>query len=342
MIPLFHVAGIKKDAIKKLLFPLPGGIQFPRRFRTLLDDMKKKGLFLVGTLIALLLAISAFFYWNNDKAIKISVPGGRIIKAENTKAEEKSLYIGFIPQGNAVFMVKKWQPLSDYLAKELNMPVEMVFRSSYREIITELSKGKMDVCLTGAYMYVLTREEADIRPLVRRKKFGTPLYHSIVVVRKDSGINTMEDLRKKIFAFTDKESTTGYLLPMSMMRKMGIHTVAQYFSEVIYTGNHDSVLLAVHSRNVDGAAMSSTRWRPENPLVKELKIIWKSEPILLGPFSVRGELDDALVTRIKKAFLKIGKTPDTIDLSKHIQIEGFEEAIDSDYDTIRKARKWIH
>ena len=239
-------------------------------------------------------------------------------------------------------MVKKWQPLADYLVKELNMPVEMVFRSSYREIITELSKGEMDICLTGAFMYVLTREEADIRPLVRRKKFGTSLYHSVIVVRKDSGLNSFEDLKGKIFAFTDKESTTGYLMPMAMMRKMGIYPVEQYFSEVIYTGNHDSALLAVHSRSVNAVAMSSTRWRPENPKVSELKIIWKSEPMLLGPFSVRGGLDRELTEKIKKAFLKIGKTPETANLSVHIQIEGFEEATDSDYDFMRRARKWVY
>jgi ABC-type phosphate/phosphonate transport system substrate-binding protein len=87
--------------------------------------------------------------------------------------------------------------------------------------------------------------------------------------------------------------------------------------------------------------MSSTRWRPENPKILDLRIIWKSAPILLGPFSVRGGLDRKLTEKIKKAFLKIGKTPETADLSAHIQIEGFEEAKDSDYDVIRKARKWV-
>ena len=303
--------------------------------------MKKKRQFVVSTLVLVFLAIAAYLFFNPNKTIEISAPASGIVKVENTKTNQKPLYIGFIPQGNAVFMVKKWQPLADYLIKELNMPVEMVFRSSYREIITELSKGEMDICLTGAFMYVLTREEADIRPLVRRKKFGTSLYHSVIVVRKDSGLNSFEDLKGKIFAFTDKESTTGYLMPMAMMRKMGICPVEQYFSEVIYTGNHDSALLAVHSRSVNAVAMSSTRWRPENPKVSDLKVIWKSEPMLLGPFSVRGGLDRELTEKIKKAFLKIGKTPETTNLSAHIQIEGFEEATDSDYDFMRKARKWV-
>lgn len=303
--------------------------------------MKKKGQFFIGILLAVLLASAAYLNWNADKAIEGSPTKDGIIKTENTKSTQKPLYIGFIPQGNAVFMVKKWEPLADYLAKELGLPVETVFRSSYREIISAFSNGEMDICLTGAFMYVLTRQETDIRPLVRRKKFGTSSYHSLVIVRKDTGIRSIGDLQGKIFAFTDKESTTGYLLPVAMMKQSGISDLEKYFSEVIYTGNHDSVLLAVHTRSADGAAMSSTRWRPENPKILDLRIIWKSAPILLGPFSVRGGLDRKLTEKIKKAFLKIGKTPETADLSAHIQIEGFEEAKDSDYDVIRKARKWV-
>jgi len=303
--------------------------------------MGKKGKLLIVLLAVAVAVAAAYLYRDSRKAPVISRSDGEAEMDQMAKSGQRPLYIGFIPQGNAVFMVKKWQPLADYLAKELDMPVEMVFRRSYREIITALSNAEIDVCLTGSFVYVQTREETNIRPLVRRKKYGSDLYHSIVVVRKDSQINSLKDLQGKKFAFTDEDSTAGYLLPVAMMRQRGISDPERYFSEVIYTGNHDSALLAVHTCSVDGVALSTTRWRPENPKVKELKIIWKSEPVPLGPFSVRGGLDKDLAQRIEEAFLKIGKTPETRDLSDHIQIEGFEEASDIDYDIIRRVEKWV-
>ncbi len=292
---------------------------------------------------ALIVLLMKLYVGDSSSLFKITrIEGGTPIATLNENVQSgTSLNIGFIPQGNAVFMVKKWRPFADYLAKELQMPVEMLFRSSYREIINAFANGEMDLCLTGAFMYVLTREAADIRPLVRRKKFGSSYYNSIIIVRKDSGLKTFNDLKGKSFAFTDKESTTGYLLPTTMMRQRGITDPEAYFSEVIYAGNHDSVLLSVCTGNVAGAAMSTTRWRFENPKVKELRIVWKSDPVYLGPFSVRGGLDGTLVAKIKDAFLKIGQTPETRELSEYIQIEGFEEAHDSDYDSIREARKWV-
>ncbi|NNG01535.1 MAG: phosphate/phosphite/phosphonate ABC transporter substrate-binding protein [Desulfobacteraceae bacterium] len=253
----------------------------------------------------------------------------------------RPLFVGFVPQGNAVFMVRKWRPLADYLQKKLDMPVEMVFRSSYQEIIAALVNGQMDICFTGAYMYVLASSEADIHPLVRRKKFGTSSYHSIIVVRKDSGIEFIEGLEGKSFAFASRESTSGYLLPLAMMRQRGIENPERFFSEVIHTETHDSALLAVFTKNVDAAALSVTRWRPERPEIKDLKIIWKSDPLFLGPVSMRGDLDPGLAAAIKDAFLQIGVSPDTMALSQHIEIEGFEDAEDSEYDSVRKATKWL-
>jgi len=282
--------------------------------------------------------IAAFSKPNTETIIEAGEP---ITSPKQIVRKGPPLYMGFIPQGNAVFMVKKWQPLADYLAKELQMPVETVFRSSYREITEAFANGELDLCLTGALMYVHTRESADIRPLVRRKILGSSSYHSIIIVRKDSGLQRFSDLKGKSFAFADKESTTGYLLPIAMMRETGIQDAESYFSKVIYAGNPDSVLLSVYTGNIDGAAIPSTRWQPENPNIEELRIIWKSGPTFLGPFSVRSGLDQELTYRLKKAFLKIGKTPDTLGLSDHIRIEGFEEAFDSDYDSIRRANKWV-
>jgi len=290
--------------------------------------------------IALLLYLAVGDRGSAFKVTEIE-SGTPIAGLEESAWKGPALTIGFIPQGNAVFMAKKWQPLADYLAEALKRPVEMEFRSSYREIIDALVNGEMDLCLTGAFTYVLTREAADIRPLVRRKKFGSPYYHSVIIVRKDSGLKTFSDLAGKSFAFTDKESTTGYLLPVAMMRRKGIADPQSYFSEVIFAGNHDSALLSVYTGNVDGAALSTTRWRPDNPIVAELRIIWKSDPVYLGPFSVRGGLDEKLITGIKDAFLKIGRTPETRKLADYIQVQGFEVAHDSDYDSIRRAKKWI-
>ena len=277
-----------------------------------------------------------FFQTALESSSVVSVVVGEKLDGQISTEQRKPLNMGFIPQGNAFLMVKRWQPLADYLSIELNQPVDIILRSSYREIIDALAKGELDICLTGAFVYVLTKKEADITPVARRKKFGTPYYHSLIVVRKDRNIHSLQDLKGKTFAFIDKNSTSGYLLPTMMMRKVGISDPNHFFSEVIFTQNHDSGVLAVQKKQIDGAAISSTRWLPNDSLVKDLKIIWKSKPILLGPFSVRSHLDEALIKKITGAFLKIGSSPETQHLAQLINVKAFERAFDKDYDYIRE------
>jgi phosphonate transport system substrate-binding protein len=258
---------------------------------------------------------------------------------ENKSQEKKPIRIGFIPQVNAVHLVKQWQPFLDYLATELDMPVEMVIKSDYRSVIAGLSKSEMDVALLGSFAYIQAYSQLDIEPLAKRVIFGSPDYHSIIVVRKDKNIVSFSKLKGRTFAFTDKNSTTGYLLPKKMMLEKGFGKPENFFSQVIYTGNHDSALLAVYNKSVDGAGISTTRWNPNNPKIRDLKVLWKSSPIPLGPFVVRKDMPRSLVTKIRNAFLKLGKTPETKELAKHMEIDGFLTVSDKEYDVVRKIQK---
>lgn len=292
----------------------------------------KKYIFLFIILIA---SLYPWIYYSFEKGIQIQENPF----VENFAESATSVHIGFIPQGNAVQMVKKWQPFIDYLSKELNLPVDMVIKSDYQGVITGLRNSELDIALCGSFVYVQAYSQSNIVPLVKRIIFGSSNYYSVIIVRKDSGFESITDLKGKSFAFTDKNSTTGYLLPTAMMKKTKLENPENFFSEVKFTGNHDSALLAVHNRSVDGASISTTRWNPKNPKIQDLKILWKSEPIPLGPFVARKDLSSENINKIRQAFLKMGKSPDTKDLSKHIEIDGFSPAYDKDYDVVRKIQK---
>lgn len=283
---------------------------------------------------------AVIFFFSNNLLDKNTIDSGAAEAAQETKDKEITLIrIGFIPQVNTVHLVRQWQPFLNYLSVELGMPVEMIIKSDYQSVIIGLSVAEMDIALLGSFAYVQAYSQLDIEPIARRIIFGSPNYHSIIIARKDSSIKSFAALRNKTFAFTDKNSTTGYLLPRNMMLEKRFGRPEKFFSRVIYTGNHDSALLAVYNKSIDAAGISSTRWNLNNPKIRELKILWKSEPIPLGPFVIRKDMPSSLVVRIRNAFLKVGKTPETKKLAKKIEIDGFLSADDSEYDVVRKIQK---
>jgi phosphonate transport system substrate-binding protein len=255
------------------------------------------------------------------------------------KYTSPSLRIGFIPQGNAIQLVKQWQSFLEYISGEINMPVEFVIKSNYQGVIDSLADSEMDVALLGSFAYIQAYTQSNVSPIAVRVMYGSSNYYSIVIVRKDSGINSINDLKGRTFAFTDENSTTGYLLPANMLREKGFGKPEAFFSKIIRTGNHDSALLAVYNKSVDGASISTTRWIPTNNKINELKIIWRSPPIPLGPFVARKGLSRDLVKKIRNAFLKVGKTPNTIELAKQISVDGFSEVLDSQYNVVRNIQR---
>src|SRR5258708_17935699 len=82
---------------------------------------------------------------------------------------------------------------------------------------------------------------------------GSKTYRSQIVVRADSGINSIEQLRGKKFAFVDPASASGFLFPNALLAGMGLD-YKTFFSDTIFAGGHDKVIIAVYNKQADGGA----------------------------------------------------------------------------------------
>ena len=72
---------------------------------------------------------------------------------------------------------------------------------------------------------------------------------------------------------------------------------------------------------------------------KDLTVIMETDDIPISCFIVRSDLSEEDVKKIKAAFLNIGKSNETTDLRKILRVDGYVEAKDSDYASIRDAIK---
>ncbi|GIW22853.1 MAG: hypothetical protein KatS3mg068_1860 [Candidatus Sericytochromatia bacterium] len=77
-----------------------------------------------------------------------------------------------------------------------------------------------------------------------------------IIVRKDSNINTLKDLKGKRFAFGDPISTSSHIFPKMLLIKNGINPDTD-FVNVLFAGTHDSVVLSVYNKKVDAGATFS-------------------------------------------------------------------------------------
>lgn len=203
-----------------------------------------------------------------------------------------------------------YRPLAEYLSKRLGREVKLFTVDTWEGLAKSLANGETDLSLMGPWGYVLANHEAGAQVVSTILYNGKPEYFAITITNPSSGINSLEDLRGKTFAFGDKGSTSGYLIPYHYMMSKGIDPDT-YFKKVIYT-KHQAIELLVTRGELDAGA-DYNRNRDAmiaDGLIKasDSKIIWTSEPLPNDAFAVSADLyrDKALVAKLQTALAEIG------------------------------------
>jgi len=261
--------------------------------------------------------------------------------------EAKTLRVGFVPAEDAQQVMQNARPLVEILRKELAMEIEPFVATDYTGVVEALRVEKLDVAFLAPASYVLAKEEADVKVLLKSERKGIPAYYAAIITRADSDIKTLDDLRGKSFAFGDSLSTTGHVFPRKMLKERGIDPVRD-FKQILFSGGHDATVLAVLNRKVDAGATyanspdsKDTAWMRylKTPAeVKQIRAIAFSEPIPADNLVVSKTLDGEMAKRIEQVFVKLSNDADGKKMLRELyQIDGFVPATDRDYDSVREA-----
>jgi phosphonate transport system substrate-binding protein len=95
--------------------------------------------------------------------------------------------------------------------------VKAIVASDYAGVIEALRSRRVDLAFVHPVGYVLANREAGCQILVRDVWQGKTAYTARFYVRKDRGIQRVEDLRGKTVAFVDPASSSGYIYPMVLL-----------------------------------------------------------------------------------------------------------------------------
>ncbi len=235
-------------------------------------------------------------------------------KTTLAQSDQSKITIGLIPEINIFKQKQRFILLGEYLSAETGVPVEFTVLSRYGNIIESFTERKMDGAFFGSFTGALAIQKLGVVPLARPVNLdNTSTYHGYLLVRKDSGIKSVSDMRGKRMAFVEKATTAGYIFPLALLRENSIMDIGGFFSESFFTGSHDSAVIAVFNRKADvGAAKHSIydKVKRENPRVEqEMTIIARSPSVPSNGLCVRKTLDIGLQNKLKQALLNLGQDP---------------------------------
>jgi phosphonate transport system substrate-binding protein len=213
----------------------------------------------------------------------------------------------------------------------------------------------VDVAWLATFAYVLAHDKYGADVILTTVRQGSKTYRSQIVVRADSGIRSLADLRGKKFAFVDSVSASGFLYPVALLARNNID-YKSYFAETVNAGGHDKVVIAVYNRQVDAGATFGQSIETGAPtdartlvastipdVMEQVVPIAVTDPIPNDTVSVRKGLDRTLVDKIRGGLLRLSETPDGQKMLRDLyQINGLVEASDADYNSVREAARVLN
>src|SRR5262249_49944252 len=118
---------------------------------------------------------------------------------------------------------------------------------NYSENVDAFTEGRVDLAQFGGVTYLTAKSRSpDSIPIVQRA--ADRHFHALFLTQTGSGIETLADLKGKRFAFVDRLSTSGYLIPSLELFEAGVdpRTLVP-----VFTHAHDASLEALVHGEVD-------------------------------------------------------------------------------------------
>jgi phosphonate transport system substrate-binding protein len=211
---------------------------------------------------------------------------------------------------------KETDEVAAFLTREVGHPVRAVVPASYGATVQALVSNQAHVAYTSALPFILARREAPVRLLLAEVRNERTDYDSIFVVRADSTIQCLEDLRGKRMLFTSPTSTSGYLMPYSRLVREGLLQPRQepsaFFGQISFGGGYDRALLGVLNGQADVCAVSDYTMEGDRASVylndeqrSRLRILSRTSGVPTHSICVRKDLPAAMQERIAVALLKL-------------------------------------
>lgn len=259
--------------------------------------------------------------------------------------------IGYMNCNSAEETLERFAPLTRYLSEQLGVPFEAVPVDT-QDFEQRFAAGEFTFTHTNSLLYIILKHDRDLQLLATEKRgqFG-PRTAGAIVVRRDSPIKSLAELKGKRMIFGPQMAPTGYMAQYDLMLKAGLDPERDLGFSTIPQGSfkHEKLVYGVYLGAYDAAAAPvldlETMTREGKIAADDFRILAQSEIIPYCTFGAAKAADPALVEKFRKALLEL--TPETtVEIGGERRkvlgaawVDGFEALRDQDYDPVRAMAK---
>jgi phosphonate transport system substrate-binding protein len=249
------------------------------------------------------------------------------------ETEGQGLIFGVHPFLPAAELSQRFSPLMKYLGARIGLPIELKIASDHAEAVELCAAAKVDLAFVGPTLYVeIIQQNPRIVPL-GTVRGAYPRLRGVVVVREDSPIAKIEDLKSSRMAFVAPETTAGFQVALHVLAESGVHP--QDLAGYSFLGNHANVGYAVLAGRFEAGAMKYEIFKKLQS--QGLRVLAYMPEVVDQTFLATERLEPQLAEKVKSILLRMDTCPEGIKVLAQLRADftGIYPVADADFDALR-------
>jgi phosphate/phosphite/phosphonate ABC transporter binding protein len=237
-------------------------------------------------------------------------------------------------------MAPVYRFLAERISDHLGRPVELVVGRSFDQF--EQGEADLGVICGLPYVWLADRRPPPVEPLAAPvlqgvRYAGRPVYYSDVIVRHDSPITSLEELRGHSWAYNEPASHSGSTVTLYSLVVMGARP--GFLGPVVEAGFHQRAIRLVAAGGVDAAAIDSQvlaiELRDHPRLADRLRVIGAFGPSTIQPVVAASRLPARVKDQVREVLVGLAGDPAARPVLAYGLIDRFTPVDDGAYDDIR-------
>lgn len=255
----------------------------------------------------------------------------------------ETLVMGIFPRVGAVETNHMFQPLARYLSTVLGKEVVIETAKDFETFWNGVTQKRYDLVHFNQYHYLKSHKNFGYQVIVKNIEQGEDTLGGAILVRSDSAIHSIADLKgKRVIFGGDRSAMQSYVITTYLLRKGGLKK-GDYIEE--FSKNPPNAVLATYFKQAD-AAGAGDRVLKIPSLAKQIdagqmRYLATSEPLPHLPWAVKGDMPREIRTKIQRAMINLNKTAEGKKVLAPSGYDGFSAAVDADYDKHRLILKEV-
>lgn len=254
---------------------------------------------------------------------------------EKSTQQTEEYVVGIHPLHNPQRLMELYGPIADYMNRAIP---EAHFRleasRNYEEFEKKLYSGHLAFAMPNPYQ---TLQSLDHGYHIFGKMCDDEIFRGIILVRRDSHIHEVTDLKGKVVAYPSATALAATMMPQYYLQTHGLDVNRDI--ENRYVGSQESAIENVLRGHVAAAATWPVPWknfsaeRPE--MAAQLEVKWETEPLLNNGWVVRDDVAAPVVDKFAKVLFGLQESKQGRQMLRRLPISCFEPAEDETYRPVR-------